>query len=241
MCLINSVPFFGDCSGSMFVAQDLYVTADLLEIQTSDRTGWFSPREVGNTEEIVEIQNMYTHIQEVEPSGLITEMTQDALYRLLPPGIRSCIRAYGIIRKWLIAKLVAPRLGLRRRQARMELLLHAIEVARLRNAEPNASHHIEQPCVRSFVEAVISSAIMSVESRMHQRPWQFIAYNRGCTCDSLVALLARPYIQATSSRDCLTVDMGWLVERMLEVIASPDVVESSGQDGQNLVNFDKRR
>ncbi len=184
---------------------------------------------------------MYTHVQEVEPSGLISEMSQEALYRLLPPGIRSCIRAYAIIRKWLIAKIVMPRLGLRARQARMELLLQAIEVARLRNAEPNSLHHIEQPCVRSFVEAVITSAIMSVESRIHQRPWQFIAYNRGCTCDSVVALLARPQIQSTTSRDCLTVDMGWLIERMLEVIASPDVVESSVQDGQGLVNFDKRR
>jgi len=35
--------------------------------------------------------------------------------------------------------------------------------------------------------------------------------------------------------------MGWLIERMLEVIASPDVLEASTQEGQNLVNFDKRR
>jgi hypothetical protein len=192
-------------------------------------------------DEVIEIQTMYTHIHEVEPSSLISEMTPDTLYRLLPPGIRSCIRAHGIIRKWLISKLVAQKLGLRSRQTRMELFLQAIEVARLRNAEGNSSHHIEHPCVRSFVEAVICSAIMSVESRLHQRPWQLIAYNRGCTCDSLAALLARPSLQSTSSMDCLTVDMGWLIERMLEVIASPDLVESSGQEGQNLVNFDKRR
>lgn len=123
----------------------------------------------------------------------------------------------------------------------MELLLQAIEVARMRNAEPNTSHHIEQPCVRSFVEAVITSAIVSVESRIHQRPWQYIAYNRGCTCESVAGLLAKPLVQSTNSRDCLTVDIGWLIERMLEVIASPDVLEASTQEGQNLVNFDKRR
>lgn len=184
---------------------------------------------------------MYTHIQEVEPSSLISEMTQDTLYKLLPQAIRSCIRTYAIIRKWLIAKLVTSKLGLRGRQMRMELLLRAIEVARLRNTEPNASHHIEQPCVRSCVEAVITSAIISVESRMHHRPWQYIAYNRGCTCESVVGLLATPLVQSTSSRDCLTVDMGWLIERMLEVIASPDVLEASTQEVQNLVNFDKRR
>jgi len=223
------------------LVEDLYVTADLLEVQTSDKTGWFSSREIGHSDEVIEIQNMYTHIQEVEPSSLISGMIQDTLYKLLPPAIRSCIRAYAIIRKWLIAKLVTPKLGLRGRQMRMELLLRAIEVARLRNAEPNASHHIEQPCVRSFVEAVITSAIVSVESRIHQRPWQYIAYNRGCTCESVAGLLAKPLVQSTSSRDCLTVDMGWLIERMLEVIASPDVLEASTQEGQNLVNFDKRR
>ena len=173
---------------------------------------------------------------------MISELTQDALYRLLPPGVRSCIRAYGIIRKWLISKIVAPRLGLRARQARMELLVQAIEVSRLRNSESSSTAELlEQPCIRSFVEAVTTSAILSVESRMHHRAWQGVALSRGCPCDSLSSLLLRPYIQCTSSNDSLTVDMGWLLERMLEVIATPDTIEASSQEGQNLVNFDKRR
>ncbi|KAF8805136.1 hypothetical protein BYT27DRAFT_7105396 [Phlegmacium glaucopus] len=222
--------------------EDLYITADLLEVQTSDRTGWFSSRDVGSIEESVEIQTIYSHIQEIEPSSMISELTQDALYRLLPPGVRSCIRAYGIIRKWLIAKIVAPRLGLRARQARIELLIQAIEVSRLRNSESSSTAQLlEQPCIRSFVEAVTTSALLSVESRMHHRAWQSVALSRGCSCDSLSSLLLRPYIQCTSSNDSLTVDMGWLLERMLEVIATPDIIETSFQDGQSLVNFDKRR
>ena len=173
---------------------------------------------------------------------MISELTQDALYRLLPPGVRSCIRAYGIIRKWLISKIVAPRLGLRTRQARMELLIQAIEVSRLRNSESSSTAQLlEQPCIRSFVEAVTTSALLSVESRMHHRAWQSVALSRGCSCDSLSSLLQHPYIQSTSSSDSLTVDMGWLLERMLEVIATPDVIDASFQEGQSLVNFDKRR
>ncbi|KAF8161574.1 hypothetical protein B0H34DRAFT_701542 [Crassisporium funariophilum] len=222
--------------------EDLYITADLLEVQASDRTGWFSSREATTTEEMVEIQTIYSYIQEVEPSSMISEIAQDALYRLLPPGVRSCVRAYGIIRKWLISKIVAPRLGLRARQARMELLIQAIEVSRLRNTEtPSTPQLLEQPCVRSFVEAVTTSALLSVESRMHHRAWQSVALNRGCSCDSLSSLLLRPYIQSTSARESLTVDMGWLLERILEVIATPDVVEATSQESQSLVNFDKRR
>jgi hypothetical protein len=181
--------------------------------------------------------------------------SQDVLYRLLPPGVRSCIRAFAIIRKWLISKIVAPRLGIRTRQARMELLVQCIEVARLRSAENLGSSSASapspasasgspvslQPCVRSFVEAVVTSALLSVESRLHQRAWQSVANNRACQPDSIASLLSRPYVQTTSSNDCLTVDVGWLLERMLEIIAGPDVLDSTSQEGQNLVNFDKRR
>ncbi|KAG6864408.1 hypothetical protein C0991_009715, partial [Blastosporella zonata] len=223
--------------------EDLYVTADLLEVQSSDRTAWFSLRETSTVEEGVEIQNIYTHIQDVDHSPLISEMTQDSLYRTLPPGIRSCIRAYGIIRKWIISKIVAPRLGLRTRQARMELLLRVIEVARLRNSTPNpmATRLIDQACVRSFVEAVTISAILSVESRLHVRAWQNVALSRGVPCDSLAALLSRPRTQFSTTQEHLTPDMGWVIERLLEVIADPDTVESQAEESQNLVNFNKRR
>ncbi|KAJ3512365.1 hypothetical protein NLJ89_g3558 [Agrocybe chaxingu] len=239
---VDNLDGMASAAFSNVTQEDLYITADLLEVQTQDRTGWFSARDVPTSEELVEIQTIYSHIQDVEPSSLISELSQDALYRLLPPGIRSCIRAYTIIRKWLISKLVAPRIGLRARQARMELLVQVIEVARLRNTEtPSAAQLIEQPCVRSFVEAVATSALLSVESRLHHRAWQSIAISRGCNCDSLSSLLLRPFVQTTSAQESLTIDIGWLLERMIEIIAAPDVIDSPSQDPQSLVNFDKRR
>ncbi|PFH48907.1 hypothetical protein AMATHDRAFT_5377 [Amanita thiersii Skay4041] len=245
---IDPEEFVDNLDGMMAAAfsnvaeEDLYIMADLLEVQTADRTGWFSHREVSTVEEVVEIQSMYSHLQEIEPSSLIAELGHESLYRLLPPGIRSCIRAYGILRKWLISKIITPRLGLRARQMRMEFLLQVLEVARLRSLEPGScdpSQLAVQACVRSFVEAVVSSALISVESRIHQRAWQNIALGRGVVCDSLVALLSRPYTERTSGHEVLTMDMGWLVERMLEIIVMPDIVETG--EGQSLVNFDKRR
>ncbi|KAL0955530.1 hypothetical protein HGRIS_001768 [Hohenbuehelia grisea] len=224
--------------------EDLHITADILEVQTADRTGWLPQRELPTSDEMAEIQTLYTILHEVEPSSLISEMAQDAVYRLLPPGIRSCIRAYGILRKWLIHKIVAPRLGVQARQRRIELLLQAIETARRRSFCPSSSSHLpvaEQPCIRSFVEAVVSSALLSPESRLHHRAWQAVAQARGSNCDSLASLLARPSVSPPNSTDTLTVDMGWLLERMLEIIASPDVLDNPGQPGQTVINLDKRR
>ncbi|OBZ69986.1 hypothetical protein A0H81_10131 [Grifola frondosa] len=138
--------------------EDLLITSDLLEVQSADRTGWFLFREASCISDEVEIQSMSSYILEVEPSPMISELTQDTLYRLLPPAIRSCIRAFGILRKWLISKLVPLRLGLRTRQARMELMLRAIEVCRLRNFDSTTSNLplAERPCVRSFAEAVLT-------------------------------------------------------------------------------------
>ncbi|KAJ8454279.1 hypothetical protein ONZ45_g19367 [Pleurotus djamor] len=202
--------------------EDLFATVDLLEVQTADRIGWYSQRDLPASDETVEIQNMYSHLQEVHTSSMVSE-SEDSFYRLLPPGVRSCIRAYNIIRKWLVSKIVAPRLGLRARQDRIELLLQAIEVARHRSFCPPASSHLppaERPCTRSFVEAVITSALLSIESRVHH---------------------PSSTVEAPSTRRSLTVDIGWLLERMLEIITSPDVLDSNPIPGNLLVNYDKRR
>jgi len=60
---------------------------------------------------------------------------------------------------------------------------------------------------------------------MHQRAWQNIAASRGCQYDTLAQLLARPITKSVASKDPLTVDMGWLIERILDVIAMPDLVK----------------
>ncbi|KAI0689000.1 hypothetical protein BC835DRAFT_1371134 [Cytidiella melzeri] len=220
--------------------EDLFVTADILEVQSADRTGWFLAHEPNAISDEVEIQSIHSHLQEVEPSPMISDLGQDSVYRLLPPAIRGCIRAFLILRKWVVSKLVTQRLGLRARQVRMELMLRAIEVCRLRSADSTPADVPigERLCIRSFVEAVLVSAVVSVESRIYHRAWQSIAGTRGTTCDTLSALLSKPQVKATVLKDPLTVDMGWLLERMIEIISLPDVVD---QDGLSLVNLDKRR
>ncbi|KAH7929515.1 hypothetical protein BV22DRAFT_1080692 [Leucogyrophana mollusca] len=240
--LVENLNAMGAAAFSNVSEEELFITSDLLEVQSADRTGWFPSHEILSTEDI-EIQTMYSHILEIEPSSMISELSQDAIYRLLPPSIRSCIRAYSILRKWLVSKLVAPKLGLRLRQARMDLLLRAIEIARLRNldAGPATLGCADRACVRSFVEAVITSAVVSTESRMHHRPWQNIANIRGVQCDSLAAMLSKPFVPKKSYGDTLVVDISWLLERVLEIVSIPNTVTLSTENSQCIVNLDKRR
>ncbi|KAF8874190.1 hypothetical protein BD779DRAFT_1703980 [Infundibulicybe gibba] len=112
----------------------------------------------------------------------------------------------------------------------------------LRNSDNSSSTKLAETArVRSFVESAITSALLSVESRMHHRAWQNVASGRGTHYGSFSTLLAQPFTKSISIHDPLTVGMGWLNERMLKVIATQDVIESSTLDGQKLVNFDKRR
>lgn len=240
--LVENLNAMGAAALSNISEEDLFITADLLEVQSADRTGWFSAREVPSTDDI-DIQSMYSHMTDVQPSSLISELSQDTIYRLLPPSIRSCIRAFNILRKWTISKLVAPKLGIRLRQARMDLFLRAIEIARLRSTDSGSASFGcgDRPCVRSFVEAVLTSAIVSSESRMHHRPWQNIANIRGVQCDSLVGLLSRPAIPKKSYGDVLAIDISWILERILELVSIPNVVMTSGENDQCIINLDKRR
>ncbi|KZT36942.1 hypothetical protein SISSUDRAFT_1063257 [Sistotremastrum suecicum HHB10207 ss-3] len=210
--------------------EDFLVTSDLLEIQTLDKTGWFLPHDPSSHFDEVEVQTLHSILQQIEPSTMISELTQETLYKVLPPSIRSFIRAQAIISKWAIIHITAPGIG-HRRQARMELLLQAIEVCR---PTPDSS----VPCVRSFVEAALTSAIISPESRLFQRAWCNVAAARGCQVDSLASLLAKRVNPASHTN--LTTDVGWVLERMLEVISLADTLESA-TEGLGLINFSKRR
>jgi GTPase-activating protein BEM2 len=173
----------------------------------------------------------------------MVELGQDELYRLLPPALRSGLRAHHVLRKWLIAELVAPRLGVQARQARMDLFLQAVEICRLRSeGDSLESIPLERRCVRSFAEYVITSAILSPESRTHTRPWTNIASGRGVSTESLLSYLSRTSLSspARMAGPPLISDLGWLLERMLEVLSLPDTFESGSEMGR-VINFDKRR
>ena len=120
----------------------------------------------------------------------------------------------------------------------MELLLSAVEVCRDRSDYGHLQHpSAERRCIRTFAEFILTSAILSPESRLYSRAWNNVANARRTGSDSLVTMLI--YQPSRTPSDLIT-DIGWTLERMLEILSLPDVL-TSPTDGSGLVNFHKRR
>ncbi|KIY65166.1 hypothetical protein CYLTODRAFT_424593 [Cylindrobasidium torrendii FP15055 ss-10] len=232
--LVSALDGMGHATFSNVTEEDLYITSDILETQSVDRTAWYLPLSAQEPGDDVEIQTIYSYLNDVAPSPLVVVGEQHApenLYRLLPPSVRGCIRGHSILRKWLIFQITAKGLGVQQRGRRIEVLLQAVEQSR--GGEPTEKK------VRTFAESVITGALMSVESRFFAKTWQHVASVRGASSsESLVKLLDRKSGRIGRNLQPLTVDMGWILDRLLDVISMPDVVDSV-LDG--LVNLDKRR
>ncbi len=184
----------------------------------------------------MEIQTFTDLIQEVTPSELLSDRSAvvpagNTLYKILPPSIRSFMRPLSIVKKWVTWHIVEPGIGCSRRATRMKLFLSCIELCR---ASPNAN----TPCITSFVEAALTAAILSPASRAFQRAWHAVAQEKRCSVDSLEGFLSVPSTRERVSD--LRPDVGWVLERMMEVLCLPDTFDS-GNGAPALINFSKRK
>ncbi len=221
---------------------DLFELADILETQTADRTGWYGLRDYPpSNDEQLPIQDLYGHLQMIEPSPFVSQTQHDQLVRILSPSIRNVVRTHNAIRDWLIFKITEPNITPGVRLTRLELLVNALDACRSNtyDGDPLAGDaDIRKPVVRSFVEAALVSAIVSPESRIFARSWNDISHSRGQPLDTLLTLIGDVRPRMLPSKP-LTVDLSWVMERLLEIITLPDLHDSD--DGQTLINIDKRR
>jgi hypothetical protein len=109
----------------------------------------------------------------------------------------------------------------------IELLLQAIEISRSRSQGVFVDGVEESPVVRSFVETVLTSALLSPQSRLFTRVWQDVATKRGASLDSFDTFISTPLASVTGRKP--TVDFGWILERMIEIISLPDTLQDEGK------------
>lgn len=190
------------------------------------------------------IQNIYFHLTLVEPSSLLTDLPHNRrLVQLARPSIRMALHCFDQARVWATAVLSQQGIPIETRERRMELFLQALDLCRFLSSKTDKVEN-GAPVIRSFVESVLTTAILSPESRLFQRAWHHVAVHRRVnSVDSLES-----FIRPLQEEECslqpgfkLAVDFGWVVERLLELISMPDILANTSDTMGTVINFEKRR
>lgn len=218
---------------------------EILEIQSKDKTGWIYLTDLPTlSQDEMIIQNIYHHLTLVEPSPMLSDFPPaQRLTSLAQPSIRAMLYCFDEARKWATAVLAQPGITVDSRCRRIELFLQALDMSRTLSSKTDGVAP-GNPVIRSFVETVLSTAILSPESRMFQRAWYQVAIQRRLnSVDTLEAFL-RPLQEDElpfSQGFKLAVDFGWMIERLLEMISMPDVLVNTTETLGTVINFEKRR
>lgn len=224
---------------SLVTTGDLLAVCDMLEVQLLDRA-LFLPKEPNPSPEEVVPETMFTVLRNVAPSPSVSVFCHhDHLHKSFPSGIRLLLRMHATFRAWATHKLAAPGIGLRKREARIDLLLRAIEICRSRSPAARESDQSipDTPTAPSFIEVALLAAIWSPESRAFSRAWANVASSRGIYPDSIRSLLVVPQVSSLPATGYV-VDGGWLFEQLLGILSLPDTLV---RREHLLVHFDKRR
>ncbi|KAG8804101.1 rho GTPase-activating protein, partial [Serendipita sp. 399] len=243
--VVEQLDAIGSAAIRMLQIEDLLSCLEILEIQSKDKTGWIPSSELPtlSQDEIV-IQNIYFHLTFVEPSPLLSDFpSTPRLINLAQPSVRSALHCYDQCRKWATAVIAQPGIAFEVRVRRMERFLQALELSRALSCKVDGVSDTD-PVIRSFVETVLTTAILSPESRIFHRAWyQAAAKRRVVHQDSL-----DQYLRLSSNVELpfpsnfkLAVDFGWMVERLVEMISMPDTLMNSTDTLGTVINFEKRR
>ncbi|KAG8827526.1 rho GTPase-activating protein [Serendipita sp. 401] len=243
--VVEQLDAIGAAAIRMLQIEDLLSCLEILEIQSKDKTGWIPMSDLPSlSQDEIVIHNIYFHLTFVEPSPLLSDLpSTPRLINLAQPSIRSILHCFDHCRKWATAVLAQPGIPFEARLLRMERFLQALELCRALSCKTdNVSD--TAPVIRSFVETVLTTALLSPESRLYHRAWHQTAIKRRLVHqDSLDQYLRLPSnVELPFSPGFkLAVDFGWMIERLLEMMSMPDTLMNSTDTLGTVINFEKRR
>lgn len=186
------------------------------------------------SEEAVQISNVYDYLVSVYDTG-----KKDLLFSKLPLVFQTLIRLYSKFKSYLLIQLCDPLINDDERLDRMRTLLLMAKICKLKMSELEFVLEGDSNPIPSFIEAAITNAIYSPESRYFAKLWVKAAssLNPGVTkkFDLLEALI--PFdISAddlATGHEPLLPCIGWVVENMLDLSKIPSYHAS-------LIDFNKR-
>ena len=212
---------------------------ELLENQSANPLGFFVPKlSLLSQEEDEPIQNIFSTL-----SDLQCHSTSSSVLESLPKSVRDACTFHLKLNNWVLSKIVDPKLNIEQRADRIAALLKAMAIGRKRmsrmdlyeNSNTSAPRHVP-----SFVGNVIATALVRPESRHFVFAWQQAAKSITGSVSHIETLeqVIPDVGDAVVSEQPLTICVGWMIERLLEIICHvPNMVVENNR----LINFDKRR
>jgi hypothetical protein len=255
--------------------QEWFVLFEILESQSADPLGWYLPRTgSSSTEDDIVITGIHNTLYSIRRNGALgTHWNGERLINSLPMCLQSLCKLHHIIRCWVNTQISAPGIAFDVRVGRIQKFLDVVLQSRvlmtrfaqdpktvatsgrrsgsdkppLTGSLPSLSSSSTFVGIPSFVEAAISSALVSPESRAYTRAWlEVAAGQRGAveTLEEVLAVRRKQEIKPMTPLDLdtpaeeLVPEIGWLIERMLETCC---YVRDMSYESPLLVNFDKRQ
>ncbi|KAL9935547.1 hypothetical protein V8E36_005895 [Tilletia maclaganii] len=233
--------------------RDLLVTAELFEMQASNLLGWFPARHAtggsrsgsdGHEPWSLSLYKLMEVLSQSSESGESVSLLQR-----LPSAVRDVLAVHQLLKGWLAIHIIEIKIGLQRRQARLERMIDALWICRARMVrvrsgtqsavEPHAP--FRDPTVASFVEGALVGALTTPESRLYLRAWQGVAMSRNASGETLKDLI--PPASSIAEYEAATEhpsipDLSWVLQSLAEAV-SRDFPETEA--AAQLINFDKQR
>lgn len=218
---------------------DWMLTFELLENQSSDPLGFFVPRlSLLSQAEDEPIQDIFSTL-----GALKSRHSSSTVLLSLPKSVRDACSFHMGLSNWVMCKLIDPKISVEQRANRIAALLKVLAICRkgmsgmdfYENSDGSVCKHVP-----SFIGSLVETALLRPECRHYVYAWQLatkMVTGSVGHIETLVQVL--PNIdEISTSRAPLTTCVGWMIERLLEIICHvPNMVVENNR----LINFDKRR
>lgn len=251
--LINDVDCVAAEYFNMIQLKDWIEIFEYLEVQGSELSGFFHYRtgHLSNDDDIV-IQDIFTHFE-----TLYRETPENRLLFSFPRPVRELFRLHNNIVNYFTTQISDNTIKKDERVERMASILKILGIIKQRmknmslfDGEPKEDSQTGfTSYIPSFLESAIAAAIVRPESRGFANTWiqaskeifkQFGGSFSGSlnNLESIIPEIPVSLLKKSNVNKALTPCIGWLLERVLEVIC---YVPNMSSETPNLINFDKRR
>lgn len=244
---------------NMIQLKDWMEIFESLEVQSSDVTGFFHFRgpHSNNDDEVI-VLDIFTYFE-----TLYRETPEERILFGFPRPIRELFRLHSNLVNYFTVQIGEANIKKDERVGRMASVLKILGIIQRRMSylqlfQPDDDHKSEEeraappgvsPHIPAFLESAISAAILRPESRIFANSWiqaskeiykQFGGTFTGTvnTLDAIIPEIPESLLKKSNVNKGLTPCIGWLIERMLEIVC---YVPNMSVENPRLINFDKRR